>query len=81
MSGFDSQIERMRGKRNAKREADRTARELQVEQLNRARDQKRKENRLKFPEITGVVDMLADAGFEPRVLYAKEGGNEAGKRG
>lgn len=75
MSEFDSQIERMRNKRNVRREHDRTARELQAKQQSRSREQRRNAMRALMPEVASVVDAFNDSGLGPvRVLMAEEGG-------
>lgn len=43
-------------------------------------EERRRQNRERFPKISGYVDLLNAAGMGPvRVIWCKENGNSAGK--
>jgi len=68
VSEFDARIEAMRNKSNQKRALDRAERELKVAQHEALRQQKRLENRAKYPDVTAFVDALNKGGLNVRVL-------------
>jgi len=72
VSDLADRIEIMRQKKQKSRDSDRVAKALDQEWLNKERDKKRVEMRLKFPFTAAVVDEFRAQGVSVRVLAVEK---------